>query len=426
MTTSIPIELVGPAGEPFGRLRSGAPEVIAEAENRARANNISKQTALSQVLREHLEGAGYRIEEPSFADALRLVEVIRKGGQVRTVPVVVRAPSGGVPVESDSKLVRGPWRGKDNMTARQETSTAIKFFESERIYPNPEAQAWYERLVGLDDHKSRLLRELEMVLYPDHLEAWSSRHHGRVLRVCEVLRDRAPLVLLEGDVGCGKTALAETIGDALARLVGKRSHVHLLKMNTQVRGSGHVGEMSDLIVQAFTQAEARADALGGEPVLLLLDEADALAARRDNQHMHHEDKAGLNTLLQRIDNLRLSRRRMAVIFITNRPDALDPAIQRRAALRLTFGRPGDEVRAEIIKSSLPELHLSSDQVNELVNLTGPKAKKNHGVTFTASDITERLLPAALRDAYSGDRKLLAEDLLRHAHDLLPTPEMGTA
>jgi hypothetical protein len=32
--------------------------------------------------------------------------------------------------------------------------------------------------------------------------------------------------------------------------------------------------------------------------------------------MHHEDKAGMNTLLQRIDNLRLTKRRIAVIFIT--------------------------------------------------------------------------------------------------------------
>jgi SpoVK/Ycf46/Vps4 family AAA+-type ATPase len=425
MTTNVPIELVGSEGEPFGRLRASASEVIAEGEQRARAKDISKQTALSEVLREYLERSGFKVDEPSFAEALRLVDAVRKGGHARAVPVVVKRAAAGAPNYGNLKIAPAPGRSNANMTAKRDTGTAISFFEAERVYPNSEAEAWYGRLVGIDEHKARLLQELEMVLYPDHLEEWSKKHHGGVLRLCEVIRDRAPLVLLEGDVGCGKTALAETIGDALARRVGRRAHVHLLKMNTQVRGSGHVGEMSDLIVQAFTQAEARADGLGGEPVLLLLDEADALAARRDNQHMHHEDKAGLNTLLQRIDNLRLSRRRMAVIFITNRPDALDPAIQRRAALRLSFVRPGDEVRAEIIKSSVPELHLSPTDVAELMKLTGPKAPKNHGVTFTASDITERLLPAALRDAYSADRKLVFDDLLRHAHDLRPTPAMGT-
>ena len=68
-------------------------------------------------------------------------------------------------------------------------------------------------------------------------------------------------MLLEGDVGCGKTVLAETVGDALAERTSQK--VHLLKVNTQVRGAGMVGEMSDsLIVQAFTQAELRADSLG--------------------------------------------------------------------------------------------------------------------------------------------------------------------
>src|SRR5207249_6254602 len=60
-----------------------------------------------------------------------------------------------------------------------------------------------------------------------------------------------PLILFEGDVGTGKTALAETIGDALARKAGGKSHVHLLKINTQIRGTGLVGEMTDLIAQAF-------------------------------------------------------------------------------------------------------------------------------------------------------------------------------
>ncbi len=102
------------------------------------------------------------------------------------------------------------------------------------------------------------------------------------------------------------------------------------RFHTQVRGTGQVGEMSDLIVQTFVQAEARARALRGDPVLLLLDEADALAVSRETQQMHHEDKAGLNTLLQRLDNLRLTRLPIAALFITNRPDALDPAVRYRS------------------------------------------------------------------------------------------------
>ena len=142
--------------------------------------------------------------------------------------------------------------------------------------------------------------------------------------------------------------------------------------------------MSGLIVQAFAQAEARARSLRGEPVLLLLDEADALAARRDTPQMHHEDRAGLNTVLQRLDNLRLTRLPLAAIFITNRPEALDPAIRRRAALALHFQRPGDEARAQIVSTSVPELEISQRQMAELVRLTGERQEKNDGVPFTAS------------------------------------------
>lgn len=206
--------------------------------------------------------------------------------------------------------------------------------------------------------------------------------------------------------------------------VSEAGKVHLLKVNTQVRGTGLVGEMTDLIVQAFTQAEARAESLRGDPVMLLIDEADALAAKRTDQHMHHEDKAGLNTLLQRIDGLRISKRRIAVIFITNRPDALDPAIRRRSALRLSFGRPGEEMLGNLFRESLTELGLTPKQIKSLVALTGHDAKKKHGAAFTASDVTDRLIPAALRDAYAEDRPLKAEDLLRHAEVMEPTPLMA--
>jgi len=301
------------------------------------------------------------------------------------------------------------------------TPKILPFFEVERVYPDDVAKDWYERLVGLDDHKARLLIVLEMLLYPERLEEWSKQYHnGQVLRLCELYRNRIPLILLEGDVGTGKTALAETIGDALARRIGGDTHVHLLKINTQIRGTGQVGEMSDLIVQAFVQAEARTKALGGDPVLLLLDEADALAVSRETQQMHHEDKAGLNTLLQRLDNLRLTRLPIAALFITNRPDALDPAVRRRAALDLHFERPRDEIRAQIILTSVPELKPGKAEIAELVQLTGPGEMKNRNVPFTASDLTDRLLPAALRSAYSEKRALEVGDLLQQARMMEPT------
>src|SRR5258708_38602373 len=126
------------------------------------------------------------------------------------------------------------------MVASLDSPNMIAFFEAERIYPDVAAQRWYERLVGLDDHKARLLIELEMLLYPERLEQWSKRYHGgQVLRICELYGNRVPLILLEGDVGTGKTAFAETIRGWVARPIGAGRQVSILQINTQVPGTAH-------------------------------------------------------------------------------------------------------------------------------------------------------------------------------------------
>ena len=400
-------------GSSVGELARTAEDILARAEDYAREHHLAKRLQFPVAVREAIEAAGYLVSDTELAAAMTKLDAVRGGAHIENV--MIRVTAG----HADGHHLPPHGKGKE-MSSKP--MTLHRFFEAERMYPNTDARAWYDRLVGLDDHKRQLLLELELLLYPDRLVQWSRKHHRGEMRACQIMAGRAPLILLEGDVGCGKTALAETVGDPLAEKI--RGKVHLLKVNTQVRGTGMVGEMTDLIVQAFAQAEARADALKGDPLLLLIDEADALAATRTEQHMHHEDKAGLNTLLQRIDGLRLGKRRIVVIFITNRPDALDPAIRRRAALRLTFERPGDEVRAELFRQSLPELGLTPKQVKELVALTGHDADKKFGARFTSSDITDRLLPAALRDAYSGDRALTAEDLFNHAKVMHPTPLMN--
>jgi AAA+ superfamily predicted ATPase len=405
----IQLELIGATGEPIGALHAGADEIIAEAERHARDNNMSKRRCFPLILRQRVEARGCTISESDLDNAVAKLEAVRSGDRPSAIQLRVRLDESSRPGKQEVQ----------KMTTKM--SHASRFFEAERVYPNFDAREWYDRLVGIDDHKKRLLLELELLLYPDRLSDWSSKHHGREIRACQIMASRAPLVLLEGDVGCGKTVLAETIGDALAGLAGGK--VHLLKINTQVRGTGMVGEMTDLIVQAFAQAEARSDSLKGQPLLLLIDEADALAAKRVDQHMHHEDKAGLNTLLQRIDGLRLSGRRIAVLFITNRPNALDPAVRRRAALRLTFRRPNDEQRAELFRQSIPEIELSPRHLRELVVATGAEAEKKYGACFTWSDITDRLVAAALRDAYAARRPLAADDLIRYARELEPTPLM---
>ncbi len=159
-----------------------------------------------------------------------------------------------------------------------------ELFEHRTSYPDVSAQERLARLVGLDDHKDRLTKILSLLVNPSGLETWAKKHHPSAAGVLDAVMRRPPLVVLAGDVGAGKSELAETIGDAVARQ--ERIDVTLFPMSLSTRGQGRVGEMTQLLSAAFECAIAEAakfKSASGKArgaVLLLVDEADALAQSR--------------------------------------------------------------------------------------------------------------------------------------------------
>src|SRR5690606_28410318 len=92
-----------------------------------------------------------------------------------------------------------------------------ELFERRLTYPDFEPQERLARLVGLDDHKARLTKMLGLLVNPAGLEAWAKKHHAGANAALQTVLRRPPLVVLAGDVGSGKSELAETVGDAVAR-----------------------------------------------------------------------------------------------------------------------------------------------------------------------------------------------------------------
>ena len=64
--------------------------------------------------------------------------------------------------------------------------------------------------------------------------------------------------------------------------------------------------------------------------------------------MHHEDRAGVNAFIRGIDRIGNGRLPAAAIMCTNRLNALDPAVKRRAADILIFERPDDAQRYAVL------------------------------------------------------------------------------
>lgn len=288
-------------------------------------------------------------------------------------------------------------------------------FERRMTYPDFGPQERLARLVGLDGHKARLTKMLGLLVNPAAVRAWASRHHPSATTIVNAVLERPPLVILAGDVGSGKSALAESIGDAVARQ--EKIEVTLFPMSLSTRGQGRVAAAFDYTFQEANRLTAPGGRARGA-VILLVDEADALAQSREAAQMHHEDRAGVNAFIRGID--RLARRRLpaAVIMCTNRLDALDPAVRRRAADILPFARPDDLQRRVVLDLPLRELGFSDPEVGAVVVATGAREGLAYGFTF--SDLTQRLLPAIVLDAYPS-QAVSAERALAIAEAMKPTP-----
>ncbi|MBF9052315.1 AAA family ATPase [Roseobacter sp. HKCCD9010] len=296
-----------------------------------------------------------------------------------------------------------------------------ELFERRITYPDFEPQARLARLVGLDDQKSRLTKILGLLVNPASLESWMRKHHPAANGSLSSILNRPPLVVLAGDVGSGKTELAETVGDAVARQ--EDIEITLFPLSLSARGQGRVGEMTQLLSAAFDYTQQEAMKLKGSngrsrgAVILLVDEADALAQSREAAQMHHEDRAGVNAFIRGVDRLGHGNIPAAVIMCTNRLNALDPAVRRRAADILAFERPNDAQRRIVLGDTLTQLGFSPQQLDKMVAATGARQGREYGFTF--SDLTQRLMPAIVLDAYP-NQAVRPDRAIEIAEQLVPT------
>lgn len=305
--------------------------------------------------------------------------------------------------------------------------TTDDLFGQVALFPDPDAQERYAALVGIEEIKRRVVAQCTLLLDPSELVGWSQKHYGKLIRAAIEVTQRTPLVVFAGDVGTGKTELAESFSDEVARSMGVQ--ITLYSLSLSARGKGAVGEMTSLITAAFKEvrqaasASRNSDGRAVRGIVLLIDEADALAQSRELEQMHHEDRAGVNALIRGIDQLRREGLPVLTVLCSNRVDALDPAITRRAAAIYLFDRPGEEQRISLLRALLEDIPVSSDEFNEIVELTGPVAGRTYGCTY--SDIRQRLIPEVVMEALASDVELTGNALIQYAANFVPTRPFGS-
>lgn len=214
--------------------------------------------------------------------------------------------------------------------------------------PDASIQRLSERLVGLDDIRDDVVLKFRC-LWDGAIDEWRSRcEFPPVPALQAYLEQHHAVFLFAGDPGVGKSVLAQVIADRYCRDQGIDGK--LLWLHTDARGNGLVGNFGNRIRAAFRT-------LGSLPSdtfrCLVIDEADALAVRRSEEHAHQEDRAGTATLLQCLDEM-AGQPRMAVIMTTNLISSVDSAIQRRASIH-RFRRPDSAARKSMVRHWLPQV-----------------------------------------------------------------------
>lgn len=291
-------------------------------------------------------------------------------------------------------------------------------FEVKTNLPTAQLDVQAQKLLGFEGRYTRVKKRLQLILQANELDRWSQTYHKKKLAVIGLLDDQYPLAIFHGDVGTGKTANAEAIANRLARDANLEDAI-LFKLSNKVRGTGKVGEMGTLITQAFEDI-TRSIGPGKGRAFLIIDEGDSLGASRSQDHSHHEDKVGVNTLIQSIDGMRKHSGRIFVILCTNRLRALDAAVIRRASIVEEFTRPSDAERRELFTKDLGDMGFSPVDVLKLVKATAATDTKP---TWTYSDIRTRLYPAAVSLAFPNS-PLTIEHFFQAVAELGPSPVMA--
>lgn len=187
---------------------------------------------------------------------------------------------------------------------------------------------------------------------------------------------KAMTALFMGPSGVGKTLTAEAVAFELGQPLYTVDAASII--------SKYVGETEKNLASVFKSAkEAQA--------LLFVDEADALFGTRLQEGSHHARYINqeINVLLREVEKFD-----GVIILASNRPEAFDPAFERRIRYRVRFPMPDSTARAAIWRGMIPATAPVGGDIDF--------AALGRDYTFTGGAIKNVVLRAAFDAATAGE------------------------
>lgn len=181
-------------------------------------------------------------------------------------------------------------------------------------------------------------------------------------------------VLLHGPPGTGKTLLAKAVAN--------ESNANFYTIGGPEIMSKFYGESEERLREIFKQAQENS------PSIIMIDEIDSIAPKRE-EVTGEVEKRVVSQLLSLMDGMQ-ARGKVVVLGITNRVNAIDPALRRpgRFDREIEIGVPDRKGRLEIL-----QIHTRGMPLEKAVNLE-VMANRTHG--FVGADLEALCKEAAMR------------------------------
>ena len=275
----------------------------------------------------------------------------------------------------------------ESKTDKKKKNGSAEFLEE--FIPNKYSPKGFKDLGGMQKLKDQLYDKVVYpILNPEQAKLDEIEYGKRFPRG----------FMLYGPSGCGKTSIAQALS--------AETNLPMFKLKISKVGSEFVNASAKQVQAAYSYLVDLSKEKG-TPVILFVDEMDAMASKRSSGSSGKEDNKVVNTLLELMEEARDNN--IILICATNRFEHIDDAVRSRMDYKVYVGLPDDETRHQVLKIHLSKitkglpLANNDSELEKIVKLTKGFSNRDIAILVDLASDIARL---------DGRRDISADDFIK--------------